>query len=42
MEKRFDNQIAVITGGASGLGKAIGKRLASEGAYVAIFDIDEI
>ena len=43
MKQRFKNQVAVITGGARGLGKAIGRRLASEGAAIAIFDIlDEV
>ncbi len=41
MTQRFENQVAVITGGADGLGKAIGARLASEGGTIAIFDINE-
>lgn len=41
MENRFKNQIAIITGGGSGLGKAIAHRLAREGATVYIFDQDE-
>lgn len=40
-EKRFENQSAVITGGADGIGKAIARRLASEGAEVTIFDLNE-
>src|SRR3546814_16246154 len=32
---------AVITGGASGLGQATARKLASEGARVAVFDLDE-
>src|SRR5258707_6507238 len=39
--KRFDNQVAIISGGADGLGKGIAERLASEGASVALFDINE-
>jgi len=40
MEKsRFENQTAIITGGADGIGKAIARRLAEEGAEVTIFDI---
>lgn len=35
---RFENQVAVVTGGADGLGKSIAARLASEGAQVFIFD----
>lgn len=33
---------AVVTGGARGLGAAIGKRLASEGLSVALLDVNEI
>lgn len=40
-EKRFENQSVIITGGAEGIGKAIARRLASEGAMVTIFDIGE-
>jgi NAD(P)-dependent dehydrogenase (short-subunit alcohol dehydrogenase family) len=32
---------AIVTGGASGLGAAVARRLTSEGARVAIFDMDE-
>ncbi len=41
MNKRFDNQVALITGGADGLGKAIGARLAAEGAMVVLADKNE-
>ena len=41
MEQRFQNQTAIVTGGASGLGKAIAERIASEGGHVAIFDLVE-
>jgi 2-dehydro-3-deoxy-L-rhamnonate dehydrogenase (NAD+) len=37
---RFAGQGAVITGGASGLGLAIARRLRAEGARVALFDLD--
>lgn len=36
---RFEGQIAIITGGASGIGKAIAEKIASEGGTVALFDI---
>lgn len=36
---RLNGKIAIVTGGAQGLGKAISMRLAEEGAYVKIFDI---
>ena len=34
-------QTAIITGGASGLGLAIGRRLRSAGYFVAVFDRDQ-
>ncbi|MEE2831600.1 MAG: SDR family NAD(P)-dependent oxidoreductase, partial [Candidatus Latescibacterota bacterium] len=36
----LQNRIAVVTGAAQGIGNAIARRLASEGAHVAIVDID--
>lgn len=41
MNKRFESQVALITGGADGLGKAIGSRLAAEGATVILADKSE-
>src|SRR5579872_1970167 len=40
MNQRFHNQIAIVTGAATGLGEAIARRLATEGAKVALFDRD--
>ena len=37
---RFSGRRAVITGGASGIGEAVAKRIASEGGKVAIWDIN--
>lgn len=36
----FTNKVAVITGGASGVGRAIARLLASQGARVAVADIE--
>lgn len=36
--QRFDNQVALITGGAQGIGLATARRLGSEGAAVALLD----
>ncbi len=38
---RFDNQVAIIAGGARGIGLGIAKRMASEGAMVTLFDVLE-
>ncbi len=38
--KRFEGNVAIVTGGANGIGLGISKRLASEGARVVIADVD--
>src|SRR5690242_14469615 len=38
--KRFENQVALVVGGAQGIGRAIALRLAREGAHIGIADID--
>ncbi len=40
--KRFDGKTALVTGGGSGIGYCVSTRLASEGAYVIIVDIDAV
>ena len=38
---RLENKKAIVTGAANGIGKAIARRFAKEGAQVAIFDIND-
>ena len=37
----LNDKIVIVTGGGSGLGRGMAKRLADEGAIIAIFDIDK-
>lgn len=39
--KDFKDKVAVITGGASGVGRALGDALAAEGAKIVLADVDE-
>src|SRR2546425_4806587 len=40
-EKELARRIALVTGGASGIGRALARRLSAEGAHVVIGDLDE-
>ena len=39
--KRLDGRVALVTGAASGIGKATARRLADEGAAVLLTDVNE-
>lgn len=36
---RFSNRVAIVTGGASGIGEAVARRLMDEGGQVVVFDV---
>ncbi|RZK27411.1 MAG: SDR family NAD(P)-dependent oxidoreductase, partial [Hymenobacter sp.] len=38
---RFQDKVVIVTGGANGIGLAIAKRLASEGARLVLADINQ-
>ena len=41
MPGRFNGRVAVVTGGGSGIGAGIAQRLATEGARLSLWDMDE-
>ena len=42
MTGRLQDKVAVVTGGASGIGEGIVRRFCAEGAQVLLADIDEV
>jgi len=40
MADQFKEQVAIVTGGASGIGKALSEELCQRGAHVTVADID--
>ena len=41
MQSEFEDQVAIVTGAASGIGLSIAEKLLELGAYVAVIDVNE-
>ncbi|MGB8505174.1 SDR family NAD(P)-dependent oxidoreductase, partial [Mycobacterium sp.] len=42
LSQRLTGKVAVITGGASGIGLATGRRMRAEGATIVVADVDRV
>ena len=41
LDQRFENMGAVVTGGASGMGSAVARRMVAEGGQVTLWDVEQ-
>ena len=42
MKVDLNNKVAIVTGGAGGIGSAIAKEFAKNGAYIYLCDVKEV